>query len=208
MAQNILSFVPKHPDKTKSYIFYLHGRIVEIGGERAKSEQYGYYEYKKILKALRDSGSVVISEARKGNIVPTKYAIKVKSQIDSLLSYGIPPENITVIGASKGAGIAVLLSNLLKNTRMNFVLLAICNERMGLYWKKNNIKLWGRVLHIYDYNDSIAGSCKNIIQSLKSKGLTEFKEIETKTGLGHGLLFKPLKDWLSPAIQWSKGRNE
>jgi acetyl esterase/lipase len=37
----------------------------------------------------------------------------------------VPPQNITVVGASKGAGITVLISHLLKNKEANFVPMAI-----------------------------------------------------------------------------------
>jgi len=38
------------------YIFYLHGRIVEVQGANALSQQYGKYEYDSIIQALKDMG--------------------------------------------------------------------------------------------------------------------------------------------------------
>jgi hypothetical protein len=31
------------------------------------------------------------------------------------------------------------------------------------------------------------------------------KEIELNTGMGHGLLLKPLKEWIEPTIKWANG---
>lgn len=65
MNPNILQQVPDNPDSTRSYLFYLHGLIVEEAGIRPKSVEHGYYEYELILDALAREGFVVISEARK-----------------------------------------------------------------------------------------------------------------------------------------------
>lgn len=203
-AQTIYKDIPPELDSSKSYIFYLHGRIIEVQGIRPVSDKYGVYEYEKIVQTIASKGFIVISEARPADTRAQRYAEKTAGQIDSLLSFGIPPENITVIGASKGAGIAVLVSSLLKNEKINFVLMAICNKRMAEFWKNNNIKLWGRVLYIYDYKDVIAGSCNDYLDILTSEGLKEFKEIEVKLGLGHGLLFRPLKEWIEPSIKWAR----
>lgn len=67
-------------------------------------------------------------------------------------------------------------------------------KEMAKFWKENGIKLWGRILYIYDVNDEIAGNCKNYLDILKSDGLKEYKEIEIKLGLGHGILFSLLKE--------------
>ena len=204
-AQSIYSHVPAKIDTSKNYLFYLHGRIIEVRGVRPTSPRYGVYEYEKILQTFADSGFVVISEARGKDTKPQNYAKKVVAQIDTLLRAGIKPSRITVVGASKGAGIAVLVSSYLKNDRVNFVIIAICNKRMARYWAKNDIHLWGRVLYIYDRSDVIAGSCKDFLSTLKSEGLREFKEIELNLGLGHGVLYRPLKEWVVPAVRWARG---
>ena len=203
-SQNIYNSIPPNIDSTQKYIFYLHGRIIEKQGIRPVSEKYGVYEYEKILRSLAITGIDVISEQRPKNTDPLMYANKIVAQIDTLLNNGVSLKNITIIGASKGAGIAVFVSSLIKNSELKFVLLAICNDEMAEYWNENGIKLWGRILYIYDNADEIAGSCKDYIDSLKSEGLTDYKEIEVKLGLGHGLLFSPLKEWVQPALEWAK----
>ena len=35
--------------------------------------------------------------------------------------------------------------------------------------------------------------------------IKHFKEIELNTGMGHGFLFKPLKEWIEPTIKWANG---
>ncbi len=189
-----------HP--LKNYIFYLHGRIIEEQGPDAVSPEYGRYLYRDIVQALAKSGAEVISEPRPRGTDPLEYARKIASQIKSLLKAGIPPGRILVIGASKGAGIAVLLSAILRNPELKFVLLAICNREMAAYWKKNNIRLWGKILYIYDSEDRIAGSCKPFPDMLKGPGLKEYRELELKMGLGHGILYAPHREWLEPARQW------
>ncbi len=205
-AKTILKSPPSKIDTSRKYLFYLHGRIVELKGIRPTSKRYGVYEYKKILETFADSGFTVISEPRSANTVPWRYADKIEKQIDSLLNAGVNPGNITVVGASKGAAIAVLISNFLKNKDVNFVVIAICNRRMADYWARNNVHLWGNVLYIYDSSDVIAESCKKFLDSLKSKGLKHFKEIELNLGLGHGILFRPIKEWVNPTVRWARGK--
>ena len=203
-SQNIYNSIPPNIDSTQKYIFYLHGRIIEEQGIRPVSEKYGVYEYEKILKSLAVTGIDVISEPRPKNTDALIYAEKVASQIDTLLKNGVPLKNVTIIGASKGAGISVLISSIIKNSELKFVLMAICNDEMAEYWNENGIQLWGRVLYIYDCADEIAGSCKDYLDNLQSGGLTEYKEVKVELGLGHGLLFLPLKEWVKPALEWSQ----
>jgi hypothetical protein len=35
-------------------------------------------------------------------------------------------------------------------------------------------------------------------------GINEWKEIELNTGLKHGFLFRPIKEWVDPTIAWAK----
>lgn len=203
-AQSIFQGVPEKVDSNQKYLFYLHGKIIEYQGVNAVSEKFGAYEYENILKALANEGLVLISEARPKDTVPWDYAKKVVSQIQELLNRNVPPQNITVVGASKGAGITILISHLLKNEDMNFVIMAICSEQMLNFWKKYDITLWGNVLSIYDMNDEFAGSCSKYFDFCKGKGSKNYKEIELKIGTGHGILHKPLKEWIKPLVEWTK----
>ena len=106
----------------QNYIFYLHGKIIENKGPQAVDDVNGYgaYLYEAILDSLKQNGNKVISEVRAKNTDVKSYALKVKREIDSLLKLGVKPESITVIGASKGASIAMYVSTYLKNKNVNF----------------------------------------------------------------------------------------
>jgi len=180
------------------YLFYLHGRIIEEQGIHAVSEQFGQYEYTAILDTLEQHQFTVISEARPRNTDINTYANKLTKEVSKLINTGIPPENITILGASKGAVIAMVTASQLGNPKVNFVLLGNCNE-----WVVNNmdINLHGNILSIYEETDSFGGTCEDIIE--KSTGIQAFKEIPLHTKLGHGFLYRPLKEWVRPTVDWA-----
>lgn len=195
----ILKDVPEKIDAGQRYLFYLHGRIIEEKGIRPTDERFGVYEYEAILQALADRGFVVISEARPKGTDGKQYAPKVVGQINALLKAGVPPQHVTVIGASKGAVITMLVSTLLKNRDVNFVIMSNCND-----WVQKNfeIDLHGNVLSIYDMNDEFGDTCQKFFE--RATGLNRRKEIELKLGTGHAILYKPLKEWIDPAVEWAK----
>ena len=181
----------------KKYIYYLHGRIIEIQGKDAVSEEYGKYEFDSIVAALGGSEHIVIAEVRTENVDYLEYANTISREIDSLVKQGIEPIDITVIGASKGAIIASNISSINPNP-INYVLLAGNND----YQEKNNDwKFHGQVLCFYDYSDSIAGDNYDYWKN-KENYTTKFEQIELKTHLGHGFLYKPLNDWILPTRKW------
>jgi hypothetical protein len=198
----IFTAPPASPDPKARYIFYLHGRIIEDEGiENAVSPEFGKYEYAEILSALADRGFFVISEPRPKDTDVKQYAQKVADQVRALLKAGVPPGNITVAGASKGGAITHKASSLLHNKDLNFVLLSACGTD---YHYGFDIDLVGNVLSVYDYKDNKgAGSCAEFFA--KSKDINRHKEIELKLGLGHGILYKPLEEWVSPTVDWAGG---
>ena len=198
-AQAIFPDVPDNIDTRARYLFYLHGAIVENKGLRPVSQRFGVYEYEKILAAFKDKGFMVISEARAKNTHAGLYAQKVITQIKRLLQAGVPPANISVVGASKGGFIAMLISTGLQNKEVNFVILSGCNEAELRF----DIDLYGNILSIFDENDQIASSCEKIFE--KSSGLNAHKELKLKVGTGHGIVYKPLKEWIEPAVRWARG---
>ena len=204
ISQNITATGNTRENSETRYLFYLHGRIVEEQGADAFSEEYGPYKYNEIISTLDSIGYQVISEVRKKNCDPLDYAYKVKSQIDSLINNGVDARNITVLGASKGAFIVIQVSNLMQNKKINYVLLSIFSDRIFEILQKTNVRLSGRILYIYDYKDTICGSGKDFIDELKGENFSEFKEIELKMGLGHGILYKVYNEWLSPLQAWTK----
>jgi len=199
-AQAIFPDIPDKIDTKAKFLFYLHGRIVEIKGIRPISERYGAYEYEKIIEALRNRGFIVISEARGRNTHAGQYAQKVVSQVNRLLEAGVPSSHITVVGASKGAFIAMIVSTNLQNKVVNFVFLAGCSD--GLH--KFDLDFYGNILSIYDEKDQLVGSCQSFFK--KSTGMSSHKEIKLKVGTGHGIVYKPLKEWIDPVVQWAGGK--
>ena len=65
------------------------------------------------------------------------------------------------------------------------------------------IYLWGNVLSIYDKSDEIAGSCDTFFSLSKNKGLRKYKEVRLQIGLGHGVLYTPMKEWVKPVVEWA-----
>lgn len=194
----ILSDVPREVDKKARYLFYLHGYIVEAGNTRPTSPKFGVYEYEQILESFRRSGFVVISEAREKNPDIKPYAAKVAEQVRQLLKAGAPPKQITVVGASQGSWIAMLASTYLENRNVNYVFIAACSADEGFL---KMVDLHGNVLSIYEKSD-LAQSCRNY--RTDATGINDWKEVEVNTGLKHGFLFRPMKEWTEPTIAWAK----
>jgi hypothetical protein len=194
---------PESVDSTKHYLFYLHGKIIEDQGMPAVSPDYGEYEYKAILERLSSYGFVVISEQRAKNTDGMDYAKRISEQVKVLLDFGVPKNNITIVGASKGAGITIFVSHLLENEEINYVIMAICDPAIVEELKQNEIYLYGNVLSIYDASDEVAGSCQELFSFSEGKGLSKHNEIVLNVGTGHGILFKPLDEWIIPVIQWT-----
>ena len=138
MNTNILQHAPDNPDNTKRYIFYLHGLIVEEAGIRPKSEEHGYYEYELILEALTKEGFIVISEVRGKGTEIKPYAENIAAQIKKLLANEVSPENITIVGASKGGAISAYVSTLLRDKRITYIFLAGLFEK---YLDDENLKM-------------------------------------------------------------------
>lgn len=199
-SQAIFPDVPDKIDTRAKFLFYLHGRIVEIKGIRPISPIYGVYEYEKIVETLKNRGFIIISEARGRNTHAGQYAQKLVSQVNRLLEAGVPASNITVVGASKGAFIAMIASTRLQNKEINFVFLAGCSDAI----RKFDLNFYGNILSIYDEKDQLVGSCQDFFK--QSTGINSYKEIKLKIGTGHGIVYKPLKEWIDPVVQWAGGQ--
>ncbi len=194
---------PEIIDPSSRYLFYLHGKIIEDQGIPAISPDFGEYEFEAILKELSSYGFEVIGEKRAQNTDPAEYARKVANQVNILLDEGVPPGNITVVGASKGAGITIYVSNILKNKEINFVLLAICHPDQVHFFIQEGISLEGNVLSIYDSNDQFAGTCQELFSFSIGNGVGRFDEIILEIGTGHGILYQPNDEWILPTVQWA-----
>ena len=185
-------------DTNARYLFYISGYIVAEGNTRPTSPRFGIYEFEKILESFKERGFVVISEARKQNREIEPYAAKVTAQVKQLLKDGVPPKNITIVGASQGAWIAMLVSTYVANRDLNFVFIAACAADDGLL---QSINLHGNVLFISERTDQ-PGSCQRFRDD--AKGINAYNSIEVNTGLKHGFLYRPIKEWIDPSVEWAR----
>jgi hypothetical protein len=186
----------------QKYLFYLHGRIIEDQGINAVDTIYGYgaYHYIDILDAFRKANFIVLSEVRQKDTDPVYYANKIVLQIDSLIKNGVKPNDITVVGASKGAAISMFISSYLKNKAVNFVFIAGCNDDILKSFPE--IQFCGNILSIYEKSDDTRQSCLKFKQNTR-QSVPHYKEIELRTGLKHGFLYKPLQEWIESTINWA-----
>ena len=209
IPQPTASFIPtnfKFPDSidpARRYLFYLHGKIIEDHGIPAISTEYGEYEYEQILKTLSGHDFIVISEQRPKNTDGAEYSKRITQQVTRLLQAGVPAKNITIVGASKGAGIAIYTSHFLQNEDVNFVIMAICHPDTVEVFKQDRINLSGNVLSIYDSADDFAGPCQELFSYSEGKGISRYDEVVLDIGTGHGILYKPLDEWILPVVQWA-----
>jgi hypothetical protein len=197
-----LADVPASPDPAARYLIYLHGRIVELQGRKAVSPEFGRYEYDGILAAFAARGFRVIAEVRPAD-TGNAFAEKVAGQVRKLLGAGVPGSHITVVGFSRGGGLAVATSARVAQPGVGYVLLAGCSQEAD--W----VALWaptvrGRMLSLYDRSDHFKPSCAPLFA--KAKGLGETREIELSTGLDHGLFYTPRPEWLDLLTAWALGK--
>lgn len=197
-AGRIFSEVPKKIDPDTRYLFYLHGAIIEQAGARPTHPKFGIYEYREILEVFARRGFVVISEARAAGTDVTEYAVIVADQVRALLESGVPAGYISVVGFSKGGGIAATVSSILDAEDVHFVLMAAC----GLWLNERpEIVPHGRVLSLREASDEMVGSCSGLF-SRAGEG-TVHQEIVIDIGGGHGAFYRPRPEWVDPVVEWA-----
>lgn len=187
----------------QKHIFYLHGRIVELQGANAidSVQGFGAYRYNAILDSLRKTGFEVHSDVRPPSTQVRPYAEAIKNNIANLLNSGVKPADITVIGASKGALIAMMVSSLCKNENLNFVFMGACNANLREDFP--DLEFFGNILSIYEKSDKFGASCEPIKKG--AKHIRHYKELELQTGLKHGFIYQPLSQWVTPSLSWANG---
>jgi hypothetical protein len=193
------SVMATNSSNAQKYLVYLHGAIMEGQTGNVKSGS-AEYQYDEIVKTFKDANFTVISEIRKANTDVASFARQVADQLNGLLKKGVKPGDITVVGASKGALIAMYVSTYMQNQDMNFVFIAACNS--GNFESFPDIRFFGNILSIYEKSDGIGESC---IQFKNKSGtnIRNYKEIELNTGFQHQFLWKPLPEWTKPVIEWA-----
>jgi len=194
----IVSDVPAQPDPSARYVIYLHGAIIETQGVRPTHPRFGVYEYQEILSTVAERGSVVISEARPSGTDVVAYAERVANQVRTLVGAGVPPENITVVGFSKGGVIAILASSLLADDRVGFVFIAACGPWIE---SRPEIVPHGRILALREVSDELVGSCDPLFA--RAGVPAEHREVEVEIGGGHGAFYRPHPEWVDPLVEWA-----
>ena len=187
-------------DADETYLFYLHGRIIEDAGPTPTHPSFGLYDYPAIVAALGSRGATVVSEVRPSGTEVNAYARNTIEDIERLIAGGVAPGRIVVAGFSKGGGIAIQISHLLGRPDIRYVLLAACSDWIASY---PELHLSGRVLSIYESSDEIGTSCAALAGR---RGIvTSFREIEIATGAMHGAFYLPREDWIMPLLDWIHG---
>lgn len=189
---------PDTIDSDARYLFYLHGAIIERAGSRPTHPEFGVYEYQEILEVFAGRGFVVISEARPAGTDGAVFAEKVADQVRALLAAGVPPKNITVVGFSKGGGIAITASSILSEERLNFVFMGACGPWLS---KRPELAPKGRLLAIREASDELVGSCDALFERVVGEG--EREEIILELGGGHGAFYRPRPEWVDPVVEWA-----
>ncbi len=188
------------------YLFYLHGGVVTVLGDNAINQsvpEWGPYEYSNILDSLRKRNFVVISEIRKEGVSDSVYAGRIINQIDSLIQLNVTTDRITIVGASAGWNIALLVAGQLRDPGMKYVLMGGCwpNTHEGY----SKLDLSGRFLSIIERTDP-HGSCYKIFEGRNT--ITSFNEITLNTGWSHGFIYKGYKEWIDPLVNWVEKEDE
>ena len=186
-AAEIVEKLPEQYEPSDKFVFYSHGYIVE--GDNPT----------KVKQALADNHYTLVAVHRKKNTDPFEYAKAQSATIRNMIKNGVPANNITLIGFSRGAFITGLMSNHLADFGVNTVLLAGCGRLISS--KHDDIKVYGHVLSVYEKTDK-SNTCKKLKD--KSGQVQSFKEVAINTGLSHGAFYRPLPQWVLPVKTWMK----
>ena len=196
----------KNTKYEQDYIFFIHNKFLEDNPDGTFSEKYNVtVDYKGILQSFENDGFVVFSEKRSPKANERAFANKVISQIDSLISKGVQPNHITVIGTSKGGYIAQFVSTFAKNPDLNFVFIGSFQD--SDIEEIPEIQFCGNILTIYEKSDIYGVSAIKRKETSTLK-INRFKEIELKTGLKHGFLYIASDEWIKPCKMWAKRNYE
>jgi hypothetical protein len=177
-------------------VFYSHGFIVEGDDPTPISPLFGKYEFPQIKQALADDGYNLIAYHRPKNTEAKEFAKKLVNDVNLLIEKGVKPENITLLGFSRGGVITIRVSHYLKSQQVRFGLLAACPRDIE---DGAELRLYGRVYSMFETSDSV-GSCQFLID--QSPQVTSFKELAISTGQGHGAFYRPLDEWVIPVKAW------
>lgn len=196
LAGALYTSFPEKIYPEEKYVFYSHGLIVEGDNLMPVNERWGVYDFISVRKALSDPQYNLISYHRPKNTIADEFAEKLAADVRKLIIAGVKPENITLLGFSRGGEITLLASTKLRLDKINTILLAVCG---GFVKGHPEYKAYGNVYSIYETSD-FAGSC----QFLKDRNnkVHSFQETAISTGKEHGAFYQPLAEWIVPIKSW------
>lgn len=196
-AAEIFSEFPDTIHAGERYVIYSHGLIVEGEDPKPRHPQFGIYDFPAIKQALFEGGSFnLIAQHRPKNTQISAYVEGLAAWIRRLVSAGVKPSRITLIGFSRGGQITALTASRLASLGLNTAILGACTK--GDIPHDPPLVLGGQVLSIYETSDQF-GSCAKLAQR---SSLESFEELAIATGERHGAFFEPRPEWLTPLKAW------
>lgn len=196
-SAKIYTELPQHINPADKFVFYSHGLIVEGDNPRPEHPRWGVYDFPAVVKALSDPRYNLIAFHRPKHTDPVAYAKKLSAQVRHLMDQGVPASNISLVGFSRGGFITVLASNELKNTELNFVIIAACTTNLTL---RNDISVYGHFYSIYETSDTV-GSCSQLTTK-NYNTLASVQELIISTGKEHGAFYQPRIEWVGSLKWW------
>lgn len=199
--------LPDKIDTEERYLIYLHGGRPESFPLSEPHQSFGLFEYDAITVSLALRDFQVISELRTERTNPRKYVReRVIPQINTLIEKGVTPQQITVVGFSKGGSMSLITAALAKQPGLNIVNLAGCGtgkfrRSYDNFLNNDAPKMQGRMLSLVDEKDTIAGTCEEA--AAKAPRLN-FTEQMLKVGAGHGTFYAANPTWLDIVAAWAK----
>ena len=185
-----------YPDE--KYVFYSHGLIVEGDNLMPVDKRWGVYDFIAVRKALADPHYNLIAYHRPNKTVADEFAEKLAADVRKLIVAGVKPENITLLGFSRGGEITLLASDKLRLDKINTILLAVCG---GFVKEHQEYQAYGKLYSIYETSD-FAGSCQFLTD--RNNKTHSFQETAISTGKEHGAFYQPLPQWLKQVKTWVK----
>lgn len=187
------------------HLIYLHGRIVqEEQSARPVSPKFGPYELDAIVEALRGRGFEVHSAIRPKAATLEESADRIVAQVKELRASGLPLERITVVGASMGASIALLAAVKLGEPQLRVVAVGACRSgNVAEIAAEQEAPLRGRILFVRESSDDLGGPCPPWKDDMARAPDLVAEEVVVETGLSHGFLYRPLPEWVDPAVAWA-----
>jgi hypothetical protein len=198
---------PSRADASARHLIYLHGRIVQdTQSARPRSPRFGYYELDRIRDTFRSRGFFVTAEIRPREASVSDSADHVVEEIRRLLASGVPPDHVSVVGASMGASIAFLAWARLQSPEVRFCTLGAClSENVRALLRGGRKAPLGPLLAVREASDDYTEPCPAWGEDRESASRVHAREIVLHTGLAHGFLYRPLPEWVDPVAEWASG---